>query len=77
MICYLKPLPAAVPLRRLSLKKLGVCSICHSGKKRVSADVCGLAGDPKELSVVVIQLGVQRILTVPSEVVERTVSGIW
>lgn len=46
-------------------------------KKRVFADVCSLADDRKELSVLVIQLGVQRILTVPSGTVERTISGIW
>lgn len=46
-------------------------------KKHVSADICGLADNHKELSTVVIQLGVRRILTIPSGTVERTVSGIW
>lgn len=72
-MCYLKPLTAAVSLRCLSLTKLGVCSVCHSEKSHVSADICGLADNHKELSIVVIQLGVQRILTIPSGTVERTV----
>ena len=46
------------------------------GKKHISADICGWADNSAELSAVVIQLGVQRIVTIPSGTAERTASGM-
>ena len=65
------------PLRCFSLTKLGVCRVCHLQKRHASAVICSLADNSKELSAIVIQRGIQRILTVPLGTVERTVSGIW
>lgn len=65
------------PMRCFSLTKLGVCRVCHLQKRHASAVICSLADNSKELSAIVIQRGIQRILTVPLGTVERTVSGIW
>lgn len=68
---------AAVPAEMPLTHKAWCLQGMSLTKKHASADICRVADNSRELSAVVIQHNIQRILTIPSGTVGSTVPGIW